>query len=187
MYRRSGLEPPLPLPKQHTRLRKPPNPPKEKCAVCTQFIRQGSTGYTIKETCLVCGHATTTRREMIPQFPFEECPHEDRDSRGSSRSVHRTFCKQCCAFLDETPMELQKTRKEVSHKVLDAPLERATTKKRPLAPRCWTRFSMIFPLWLPLARNLRLLHRPSCMLRQSIANAEGDSSFSMVGEVENYG
>ena len=25
------------------------------------------------------------------------------------------------------------------------------------------------------------------MLRQSIANAEGDSSFSMVGEVENYG
>ena len=88
VYRRSGLEPPPPLPKQHTRLRKPPNPPKEKCAVCTQFTRQGSTGYTIKETCLVCGHATTTRREMIPQYPFkafEECPHEDKDSRGSSR------------------------------------------------------------------------------------------------------
>ena len=93
VYRRNELEPPSPLPKQHTRLRKPPNPPKEKCAVCTQFTRQGSTGYTIKETCLPCGHATTTRREMIPQYTFEECPHEDKDFRGSSRSVHRTFCK----------------------------------------------------------------------------------------------
>ena len=63
---------------------------------------------------------------MIPQYPFEECPHEDKDAQGSSRSVHRTFCKQCCTFLDETPMELQKTRKEVSHKVLDAPLERVS-------------------------------------------------------------
>ena len=98
MYRRSSLEPPPPLPKQHARLRKPPYPPKEKCVTCTQFTRQGSTGYTIKETCLVCGHATTTRRDLLPQYPVNQCPHEDRDFRGSSRSVHRTFCKQCCAF-----------------------------------------------------------------------------------------
>ena len=44
VYRRSSLEPPPPLPKQHTRLRKPPYPPKEKCVTCTQFTRQGKIG-----------------------------------------------------------------------------------------------------------------------------------------------
>ena len=196
MYRRSGLEPPLPLPKQHTRLRKPPNPPKEKCAVCTQFIRQGSTGYTIKETCLVCGHATTTRREMIPQFPFEECPHEDRDSRGSSRSVHRTFCKQCCTFWmrlrwsSKRPVRKFPTRFWTHHWKGFPSLNNwlTTPKKRPLAPRCWTRFSMILPLVATCSESEAItstkLHE---LLHQSIANAEGDSSFSMVGEVENYG
>ena len=197
VYRRSGLEPPPPLPKQHTGLRKPPNPPKEKCAVCTQFTRQGSTGYTIKETCLVCGHATTTRREMIPQYPFEECPHEDKDPRGSSRSdLFIEFSANSVArfwmrlrWSSKRPVRKFPTRFWTHHWKGFPSLNNwlTTPKKRPLAPRCWTRFSMIFPLWLPLARNLRLLHRPSCMLRQSIANAEGDSSFSMVGEVENYG
>ena len=68
VYRRSSLEPPPPLPKQHARLREPPYPPKEKCVTCTQFTRQGSTGYTIKETCLVCGHATTTGRDLLPNI-----------------------------------------------------------------------------------------------------------------------
>ena len=79
VYRRGSLEPPPPLPKQHTYLRKPPYPPKEKCVTCTQFTRQGSIGYTIKETCLVCGHATTTRRDLLPQYPVDQCPHENRD------------------------------------------------------------------------------------------------------------
>ena len=33
-------------------------------------------------------------------------------------------CRQCCTFLDETPMELQKTRRDVSKKVLEAPLDK---------------------------------------------------------------
>ena len=197
VYRRNELEPPSPLPKQHTRLRKPPNPPKEKCAVCTQFTRQGSTGYTIKETCLPCGHATTTRREMIPQYTFEECPHEDKDFRGSSRSVHRTFCKQCCTFLDETPRELQKTRKAVSHKVLDAPLERVSiiqqvdddSKEMTFSPEMLdmvlTEFASLVASYSESeAITSTKLHEP---LHQSIANAEGENSFSVVGEEENYG
>ena len=37
----------------------PPNPPLQKCAVCRDFSHRGSTAYTIRSTCLDCGHATT--------------------------------------------------------------------------------------------------------------------------------
>ena len=37
--------------------RKPPKPPKPtKCQGCKDFTKQGSTGYTIRKTCLDCGH-----------------------------------------------------------------------------------------------------------------------------------
>ena len=179
VYRRSGLEPPPPLPKQHTRLRKPPNPPKEKCAVCTQFTRQGSTAYQLYE------------------YPFDECPHEDEDSRGSSRSVHPTFCKQCCTFLDETPMELQKTRKAVSHKVLDAPLERVSiieqlvddSKEATFSPEMLDTILNDFASLVATSSESEAITSTKLheLLYQSIANAEGDISFSMVGDVENYG
>ena len=47
----------------------PPNPPKpNKCVKCTEFTGKGSTVYTIKKACLVCGHSETTRRETTPKF-----------------------------------------------------------------------------------------------------------------------
>ena len=134
---------------------------------------------------------------MIPQYPFEECPHEDKDAQGSSRSVHRTFCKQCCTFLDETPMELQKTRKEVSHKVLDAPLERVSiieqlvddSKEATLSPEMLDTILTDFASLVATCSESEAITSTKLheLLHQSIANAEGDISFSMVGEVENYG
>ena len=78
----------------------PPNPPLQKCAVCRDFSYRGSTAYTVRSTCLDCGHATTERRDEVPRFSFEDCPHTDVDHRGSSRTVFRTYCKMCQEFIN---------------------------------------------------------------------------------------
>ena len=98
--------------------KKPPNPPlPNKCQECREFTKQGSTGYTIRKTCLVCGHSETTRRDMVPLMSPENCPHDDTDFRGSSKSTHRTFCKKCCTFIDEAPMQIRKERVAIAKKV----------------------------------------------------------------------
>ena len=72
--------------------RKPPNPPKTtKCQACKDFTKQGPTGYTIRMTCLDCGHAETDKRVEEPTYPVDECPHKDVDYRGSSRTTHRVY------------------------------------------------------------------------------------------------
>ena len=103
---------------RETGRRKPPNPPlPNKCQECREFTKQGSTGYTIRKTCLVCGHSETTRRDMVPLMSPENCPHDDTDFRGSSKSTHRTFCKKCCTFIDEAPMQIRKERVAIAKKV----------------------------------------------------------------------
>ena len=42
------------------------------------------------------------------------------DRRGSSRSISRTFCKQCGTFIDEVPGEFHAQRRTAASKVLDA-------------------------------------------------------------------
>lgn len=192
VFRRNSWEDAPPIPKGHTRMRKPPYPPKEKCAECKHFTRQGSTVYTIKETCLVCGNATTTRRDWMPMYPFQDCPHEDTDSRGSSRSVHRTFCKQCCTFLDETPMELQKTRREVSKKVLDAPLDKVAIVDQVVDESKETTFSpeMLESILAEFTAQVATCAESEAVtssklheiLHKAIADAEGDNSFTVVGD-----
>ena len=101
----------------------PPNPPLQKCSVCKDFSHRGSTAYTIRSTCLDCGHATTERRNEVPRFTFEDCPHTDVDHRGSSRTVHRTYCKMCQEFIDEMPLEQHQHRVQIAKSVEEAPLE----------------------------------------------------------------
>ena len=103
---------------RETGRRKPPNPPlPQKCQECRDFTKQGSTGYTIRKTCLTCGHSETIRRDMTPMVSPENCPHDDTDHRGSSKSVHRTFCKKCCTFIDEAPIEVRRERVAIAKKV----------------------------------------------------------------------
>ena len=140
---------------------------------------------------------STTRRDLLPQYPVDQCPHEDRDFRGSSRSVHRTFYKQCCTFLDEIPMELQKTRKAVSHKVLEAPLDRVPiiehlvddSKDATFSPEMLDTILNDFASLVATSSESEAITSTKLheLLHQSITNAEGDSSFSMVGDVENFG
>ena len=80
------------------------------CQNCQEFSFRGSAGYTIRRACLRCGHSSTEKREEKPQFKLEDCPRESTDNRESSRLTHRAWCKQCCSFIDELPVELRRER-----------------------------------------------------------------------------
>jgi hypothetical protein len=94
-------------------------------------------------------------------------------------------------------MELQKTRKAVSHKVLDAPLERVSiieqlvddSKEATFSPEMLDTILNDFASLVATSSESEAITSTKLheLLYQSIANAEGDISFSMVGDVENYG
>ena len=49
----------------------------------------------IRSTCRDCGHVEQKPREVTYTHDPATCRHEVVDRRGSSRSISRTFCKQC--------------------------------------------------------------------------------------------
>ena len=118
-YQGPVSEHPLPKPKSKSiAKKKPPNPPlAQKCTVPTDFPQQGSTAYAIKKTCSDCGHSTVERREDIWEYPFQDCPHEQVDHRGCSKSTFRTFCKQCGCFINEIPIQARRQRVAVALRV----------------------------------------------------------------------
>ena len=71
----------------------------------------------IRSTCRDCGHVEQKPREVTYTHDPTTCRHEAVDRRGSSRSISRTFCKQC---LDEVPGEFHAQRRAAASKVLDA-------------------------------------------------------------------
>ena len=94
-------------------------------------------------------------------------------------------------------MELQKTRKAVSHKVLEAPLDRVSiiehlvddSKDATFSPEMLDTILNDFASLVATSSESEAITSTKLheLLHQSIANAEGDSSFSMVGDVENFG
>ena len=105
--------------------KKPPNPPlPEKCINgCKEFSMQGSTGYTVRKTCRVCGWHTTDRRDREFEFRYEDCPHERTNNLGSSKTLSRTYCLQCGNFINEEPQEDRKKKKDLATAIMEAPNE----------------------------------------------------------------
>ena len=71
--------------------------------------RAGSHSYVVKTTCVLCGHRTSEPRPQV-------------DYRGSTRSVHKVYCLDCCTYIEEVPQRLHKAGKELVGKVQDLPL-----------------------------------------------------------------
>ena len=66
--------------------------------------------YEIK-TCVKCGTVRKTERAPeTPCYSYEECPHEVTDNRGSTRTTHKIWCKQCQNYILEEPQELYQDR-----------------------------------------------------------------------------
>ena len=176
--------------------RKPPNPPlPQKCQECRDFTKQGSTGYTIRKTCLTCGHSETIRRDMTPMVSPENCPHDDTDHRGSSKSVHRTFCKKCCTFIDEAPIEVRRERVAIAKKVETAsvrtlPIVESLVEETPdgLTP---VQLEELMPRFATLvsetcqseAMTSARLHE---LLHQAISEVTEEDSFSLVDDVGHH-
>ena len=86
----------VPRPRKTGIRKTPPNPPlAQKCALCKDFPHAGSTMNYIRSTCRDCGHVEQKPCEVTFMHDPSTCRHEVVDRRGSSRSVSRTFCKQC--------------------------------------------------------------------------------------------
>ena len=111
----------VPRPRKTGIRKTPPNPPlPQKCALCKDFTYSGSTVTYIRSTCRDCGHVEQKPREVTYTHDPATCRHEVVDRRGSSRSISRTFCKQCGTFIDEVPGEFHAQRRAAASKVLDA-------------------------------------------------------------------
>ena len=98
----------------------PPNPPKGRCANCTEFSYAGSSASFVRKTCRDCGNVSQERREHVYTVDPAVCSHEATDHRRSSRITCRTFCRMCGTFIDEVPQDFHRERKAVSEKLLEA-------------------------------------------------------------------
>ena len=54
------------------------------------------------------------------------------DYRGSTRSVHKVYCLDCCTHIEEVPQRLHKAGKELAGKVQDLPLGQQDLTRRQL-------------------------------------------------------
>ena len=95
--------------------------------------RAGSNSYVVKTTCMLCGHKTAEPRpKAIPKKVYEECEHAREDYRGSTHSVHKVYCLDCCTYIEEVPQRLRKAGKELAGKVQDLPLGQQDLTRRQL-------------------------------------------------------
>ena len=83
----------VPRPRKTGIRKTPPNPPLAQ--KCKDFTHAGSTMDYVRSTCRDCGHVEQKPREVTYTHDPSTCRHEVVDRRGSSRSISRTFCKQC--------------------------------------------------------------------------------------------
>ena len=138
-----------------------------------------------------CGHATTEKRQEEPTYPVDECPHEDVDYRGSSRTTHRVYCKQCCTYIDEAPVQVFKERTTIAKKVETVQVDKVPVIESIVDedPQILTpgQLDKILPQFAQLVSSVAeteaitrsRLHE---LLHQSIDDALDDDSFSVVGE-----
>ena len=79
------------------------------------------------------GHRTSEPRpKATPKKVYGECEHARVDYRGSTRSVHKVYCLDCCTYIEEVPQRLHKAGKELAGKVQDLPLGQQDLTRRQL-------------------------------------------------------
>ena len=94
-------------------LRKVLQATKEKCEKCTRFDRTGSNSVVERRMCLDCGTVYTTKREQVPlRASPDECSHQNITYKGSTRLVHKTYCRDCGMLIDSEPQATWKARRD---------------------------------------------------------------------------
>ena len=103
--------------------------------------RAGSNARVMKTTCMVCGHKTSTPRpKPEPSQSHEVCLRKRTDNRNSARSVHRGYCLDCCATIEEIPQKLWKQQQGLADQVKQSPLRQQDLTRRQLEEYNFTKF-----------------------------------------------
>ncbi|CAE7832525.1 GIP [Symbiodinium sp. CCMP2592] len=103
--------------------------------------KAGSNAHVIKTTCMLCGNRTSNPRpKAVPKNDPLTCEHKRTDNRNSTRSVHRTFCLDCCTVVEEIPQKLFKEQKGLAEQVQQSPLKVQNLTRRQLEEYNFTKF-----------------------------------------------
>ncbi|CAE7200469.1 GIP [Symbiodinium sp. CCMP2592] len=103
--------------------------------------KAGSNAHVIKTTCMLCGTRTSNPRpKAVPKNDPRTCEHKRTDNRNSTRSVHRTFCLDCCTVVEEIPQKLFKEQKGLAEQVQQSPLKVQNLTRRQLEEYNFTKF-----------------------------------------------
>ncbi|CAE7211787.1 RE1 [Symbiodinium sp. CCMP2592] len=103
--------------------------------------KAGSNAHVIKTTCMLCGTRTSNPRpKAVPKNDPLTCEHKRTDNRNSTRSVHRTFCLDCCTVVEEIPQKLFKEQKGLAEQVQQSPLKVQNLTRRQLEEYNFTKF-----------------------------------------------
>ena len=79
-----------------------------------------------------CGtHTKELRPQEEPCYTPDVCPHLVTDHRGSTRSTHKVWCKQCNTYILEEPQELHKERVKASKAEYDKGRKQRQAESRP--------------------------------------------------------
>jgi len=82
-----------------------------RCDECKTFSRAGTNQHQIKLTCIQCGTTTVTTREIKTSLSNPAtCEHLNVNHSGSTKTTHRTFCKDCRTTISEEPQEIYRAR-----------------------------------------------------------------------------
>ena len=73
----------------------------------------GSNVHIRKFTCYKCGHSQQQSRECVEPSDPALCQHTNTDHRGSTKTVHKTFCKDCQTVVEEMSQDAWKERQEL--------------------------------------------------------------------------
>ena len=108
--------------RQHPRAPAPDplGPCRDGCDPAT-ISKVGSNAQFTRETCLVCGHVRKTPK-TTRKFSPSACTREHVDHRGSSKTVHRTFCLDCETCVNEVPQSEHRRSLDIARDVENAPV-----------------------------------------------------------------
>ena len=71
----------------------------------TTYHKKGTNGRIHNYTCLMCGYNWQVRKDASPQDP-ETCLHRNTCNMGGTHAIKRTWCKDCCTYIESVDREV---------------------------------------------------------------------------------
>ena len=86
-------------------------------------------------TCVECGTCEKQKKDAKPKHDPDNCPHTMLDSRGSTKTTHMVYCKQCCTHGDARDRDQRKKFENASSELMIASTDQQQLAERILEER----------------------------------------------------